>query len=54
VEGSRLGRWCREEKVVVGGRRRVRVEWEVVEWSEGGEEGEEGGESPRKRKLREV
>ncbi len=54
VEGSRLGRVCKE--AAVAGEGRVRVEWEVVEWTEE-EDGEGGGEraaSPRKRKLGEV
>ena len=54
VEGSRLGRVTR--KAVGVGEGSVRVEWEVVEWTEE-EDGEGGGEraaSPRKRKLGEV
>jgi hypothetical protein len=51
TEGSRLGRLRRAKG---GSTNRlgttVRVEWEVVEWSED----ETGGESPRKRKLDEV
>lgn len=52
VEGSRLGRVCREAAGV--GEGRVRVEWEVVEWTEEEEGDGGGGASPRKRKLGEV
>ena len=51
VEGSRLGRVCKEAAAGVG-EGRVRVEWEVVEWTE--EEDGGGGASPRKRKLGEA
>jgi hypothetical protein len=53
TEGSRLGELLRQAR---GGaavpRGRVRVEWEVVEWS--GDDNGGGGESPRKRKAEEV
>lgn len=48
VEGSKLGRL--RKGTARGGT--VRVEWEIVEWTEEGEGG--GGESPKKRKLEEV
>ena len=52
TEGSRLGELLRQAR---GGaavpRGRVRVEWEIVEWS-GDNDG--GGDSPRKRKAEEV
>ncbi len=57
VEGSRLGRVTR--KAVGVGEGSVRVEWEVVEWTEEDGDGGDGGDggraaSPRKRKLGEV
>ncbi|KAH6627693.1 hypothetical protein F5144DRAFT_281718 [Chaetomium tenue] len=52
TEGSRLGELLRQAR---GGaavpKGRVRIEWEIVEWS-GDDDG--GGESPRKRKAEEI
>jgi hypothetical protein len=50
TEGSRLGTLRRAKGGSTNRSGTVRVEWEIVEWSED----ETGGESPRKRKLDEV
>lgn len=51
TEGSRLGTLRRAKGGGTDPTGRVRVEWEVVEWSE---DDAGGAESPRKRKLEEV
>ncbi|KAK3296203.1 uncharacterized protein B0H64DRAFT_165329 [Chaetomium fimeti] len=53
TEGSRLGEALRQTRGgAAGPKGRVRIEWEIVEWS--GDDDAGGGESPRKRKADEV
>jgi len=56
VEDTRLGRFKKQKGGHVSRDGSVRVEWEVVEWTEGDDADDEAGETPTpaKRKIGEV